>query len=119
MKQSIVVLGLAILVVVLPRLVGQAREADKDKDKEKKVAALMERKLHAAQKVLDGIATGHFDKILKNAEDLKDISKEASFRVLKTPTYELYSNEFQRNATALIKSTKTRTWTRRRWPTSI
>jgi len=104
MKKFIVVLALVLVgVVMLPRLLGQTKEADKEKDK---VANLMKRKLDRAQKVLDGIATRDYDKIIKNAEDLSDISKEASWRVLKTPTYEVFSGEFQRNTATLIKSAK-------------
>jgi hypothetical protein len=64
---------------------------------------LMRRKLQHSQKVLEGVALADFDKIAKHAEELTLISKRASFRVYKTPLYELYSNEFRATAEELIK----------------
>jgi len=58
-------------------------------DKPTKIEELMHRKLVYAQKVLEGVAIKDFDKISKNAEELIAISKEAQFRVLSTPKYEL------------------------------
>ncbi len=102
MKKSIVILSLVLTVlVVLPRLVGQANEPDK-----KKVSDLMQRKLTNAEKILEGIAVNDFDKILKHAQNLTDISKQVEWRVLKTPAYEMYSNAFQRNNASLIRSAK-------------
>ncbi len=104
MKPILLILGVSLAaLVLLPRLCGQTDEPDKQK-----VSALMQRKLERAQKVLDGIATQDFDKVLKNAEELLDISKQAEWRVLKTPAYEMYSDSFQRSARALIKSSKDR-----------
>jgi hypothetical protein len=71
-----------------------------------KIAALMERKLAASQKVLAGIAQGDFDKIAKNAQELSDISRDAQWRVLKTPLYAMYSTEFQRIAETLAKNAR-------------
>lgn len=102
MKRIIFVLGLVVAVaVLLPRLAGQTEDLDK-----KKVEALMQRKLQQAQKLLDGVVTGDFDKIGKHAEALSDISKQAAWRAIKTPRYETYSAEFQRIADTLIKSAK-------------
>jgi hypothetical protein len=71
-----------------------------------KVKDLMQKKLDRAQKVLDGVATNDYVKIRKNAEDLIEISKAAEWRVIKTPRYEMYSNDFQRIADALVKNAK-------------
>jgi len=67
---------------------------------------LMTKKLENSQKVLEGIALNDFDKITKHAEELIRISKAAEFKVLKTPQYELYSNEFRRSAESLIQNAK-------------
>jgi hypothetical protein len=75
-------------------------------DKPTKVEELMQRKLARAQKVLEGVAIKDFDLIRKNAEELIAISKEAEWRVITTPRYELYSNEFRRTAEALIGNAK-------------
>jgi hypothetical protein len=69
---------------------------------ETKVAGLMQQKLAAAQKVLEGVALNDFGKITQNAQDLIRISKLAEWRIVKTPQYELHSNEFRRNAETLL-----------------
>jgi hypothetical protein len=56
----------------------------------------MVKKLAAAQKILGGLATNDFDTIKDNARILNDLSKQASWRLVETPRYETYSEEFQR-----------------------
>src|SRR5258707_13983120 len=72
----------------------------------KRVSELMRKKLEHSQKVLEGIAVNDFKVISKHADDLIDLSKQAEWRVLKTPQYETNSNEFRRNAETLIKAAK-------------
>jgi hypothetical protein len=62
---------------------------------------LMKKKLEHSQKLLAGIAKGDFKVIAKQSDELMLISKEASWRALKTPRYELYTNEFRRRLTDL------------------
>jgi hypothetical protein len=96
-----VCLGVAVLLVfVLSRAAGG--------DPKDKVAELMQRKLQESQKVLAGIALNDFDKIAKHAEELIEISKTAQWRVLKTPRYEMYSNDFRRTAETLVRHAKDR-----------
>lgn len=100
MKRTLlVVAGVAFLagVSVVPGLGDEAKN---------KVGALMKRKLEQAQKVLEGVALNDPEKIAKHAEELMLISKQAEWMVLKTPQYELYSNEFRRAAETLIKNAK-------------
>jgi hypothetical protein len=92
------------LLMALALLVGIPVSANFDKPT--KVEGLMQRKLARAQKVLEGIATKDFDMIARNAEELIAISKEAEWKVITTPRYELYSNEFRRNADALVGAAK-------------
>jgi hypothetical protein len=66
----------------------------------------MKRKLEAAQKILEGLALANFDSIVTNAETLIFISRQASFRVLPTPEYELHSNEFRRIAGELANKAR-------------
>jgi hypothetical protein len=63
---------------------------------------LMTRKLDQSQKLLEAIALSDFDKIGRHAEELIRISKAAEFRVLKTPQYEVLSNDFRRSAETLV-----------------
>jgi hypothetical protein len=95
---SFILVALAALAYV-PIPNGRAAPPDK-------VQELMRRKLAQSQKVLEGIAVQDFDLIAKHAEELLVISKQAEWKVLKTPLYEVYSNEFRRNAEELIENAK-------------
>jgi hypothetical protein len=102
-RTFLLVVLLAVLggSILLPR-----SDAKKPATAEDKVKKLMQAKLEHAQKVLEGIALNDFKKIEKNAEELMVISKSAEWRPLKTPTYEVYSNEFRRITGELIKNAK-------------
>jgi hypothetical protein len=88
-----VLVALAFLLGV-PALSGHGGEPKKDEG----LHELMQRKLTASQKVLEGIALSDFERIGKQADELIDISKRAEWRVVKTPQYELHSNDFRRAA---------------------
>jgi hypothetical protein len=75
-------------------------------DESPKASTLMRKKLECSQKVLEGIALNDFDKIARNGEELIQLSKQAEFKVLKTPQYEVNSNDFRRNAEALVTAAK-------------
>lgn len=62
----------------------------------KKEPTLMEKKLFAAQKILAALAQNEFGAIKENAEILNDLSKQAAWKLIETPRYEQYSDEFQR-----------------------
>src|SRR5437660_11700920 len=68
-----------------------------------KLAELMRRKLEYSQKVLEGLTTNDFDMIRKSADGLMIVSKSVEWRVLKSPEYELHSNEFRRKIGDLIR----------------
>ncbi|HZY84486.1 MAG TPA: hypothetical protein VFE78_06630 [Gemmataceae bacterium] len=97
-RVSFVFIALVALACV-PSPNGRAAPPDK-------VQELMRRKLVQSQKVLEGVAVQDFDLIVKHAEGLLIISKQAEWKVLKTPLYEVYSNEFRRNAEELIENAK-------------
>jgi hypothetical protein len=82
----------------------EPRRGENGSDKE--LTDLMQRKLQNAQKVLEGIAVNDFDKISKHAEELILISKQAEWKVLKTPQYEMFSNDFRRSAGELVENAK-------------
>jgi len=102
MRRVTFLLVILTLLLGLPTLSGHGGEPKKDE----KLGDLMHKKLAASQSVLEGIALNDFEKISRQGEELLRISKQAEWRVLKTPKYELYSNDFQRNADNLIKSAK-------------
>jgi hypothetical protein len=99
MKRIPFALTALLLLVAVPLLGGHGAEP-------KDVSDLMKKKLRHAQKVLEGVAVKDFDAIAQHAQELILISNEAEWKVLKTPKYTLYSNDFRRNAEALIKNAK-------------
>jgi hypothetical protein len=103
MRKFILVLAAAALGLVLRDLSGRGGEPKSDEDK---LRALMHKKLENSQKVLEGITTQDFKMISSHAEELIAISKEAGWKVVKTPRYEAYSNDFRREAEDLIKAAK-------------
>jgi hypothetical protein len=102
--RTIWTVALAALLLALPGFCGGTAAGRPDDPDAKKTAELMQRKLRESQKVLEGVAMGKYDDIASHAEELIEVSKAASFRVLKTPRYELYSKEFQQTAQALVKN---------------
>jgi len=57
---------------------------------------LMKQKLTHAQKLLGALALNDFDAIKENSDRLNDLSKLAAWKLIETPRYENYSDEFQR-----------------------
>jgi hypothetical protein len=94
-----------VCALVAVALLGMTGDGQGEEPK-KAVSELMQRKLQASQKILEGVAINDFDKIAKNAEELLTVSKLAEWRVLKTPRYDLFSGELQRTAETLIKNAK-------------
>jgi hypothetical protein len=99
------------LVAAMPYVSGHGSESKKDEPKKveipkptSKVQDLMKAKLEQSQKILEGIALNDFEKIAKHAEELIQISKKVEWRVLRTPQYEMHSNEFRRNADTLVQN---------------
>ncbi|MBY0524552.1 MAG: hypothetical protein K2R98_14200 [Gemmataceae bacterium] len=88
-----------VAALAIPVLNGHAQEG-------KAVKALMMRKLENSQKVLEGVALNDFDRVAKHADELITISKATDWKVMKSPQYELYSNEFRRNAETLVQQAK-------------
>jgi hypothetical protein len=91
-----VVVGLA-LAVVLPGWSAPEKP---------KAPELMQKKLKHAQKLLEALANNDFPALAKNADELIQISKEAEWRAIKTPRYELFSDQFRSHAEELVKHAK-------------
>ena len=100
MKNWKLILAVGALAGALPILWGHGAEPKQDP---KKVEELMRCKLTASQKVLEGVAIADFDMISKHAAELMRVSKEAEWKVVQTPMYEVFSNDFRRNAETLIQ----------------
>jgi hypothetical protein len=101
MKRIFYYLPALLALAILAPVPGHAFAPKKDKAED-----VMKKKLKESQKVLEGIALADFDVIADHAEELILLSKKAEFKVLKTPRYEMYSNEFRRIADELIKNAK-------------
>ncbi|GIW83074.1 MAG: hypothetical protein KatS3mg105_4881 [Gemmatales bacterium] len=84
----------------------QPPREDKDQKGEDETAVLMKQKLKHSQKVLEGLALGNFDEIAEHSRELIEVSKKAQWRVIKTPEYVMWSNEFRRHAEDLIEKAK-------------
>jgi hypothetical protein len=102
MKRATFLTIVLAFLLGIPTLSGHGEEPKKDE----RLHDLMQRKLTASQKVLEGITLNDFDKIGKQADELIAVSKQTEWRVLKTPKFELYSNEFRRIADDLNASTR-------------
>jgi len=103
MRKISCVLALLVLAAGAAALHGDAR-----KPKPKDEPGIMRQKLGHSQKILEGLAQNDFDLIDKSARELMDLSKQAEWKALKTAQYELYSNEFRRNAESLAQAAKAR-----------
>ncbi len=67
---------------------------------------IMQEKLKHSQKLLEGIALSDFEKISRQAEALAELTNSEDWRVLKTPKYEMFTNEFRRTAESVIAKAK-------------
>ena len=94
---------MVILLAGFPFLAIVGQEPPKKADDARE---LMRQKLQHSQKVLEAIAVNDFDGLGKHAEELILLSKEAKWKVVQSPRYELYSTDFRRNAEALVQSAK-------------
>jgi len=111
MKRIRLIVVTCVLAAGLPVLTGHGQEPKQEPRKlndalTREVSELMKRKLENSQKILEGIAVNDFDKIGKHARELTLISKQVEWRVLKTPEYEVFSNEFARNAGDLVQKAR-------------
>ena len=99
MKRASFVAAALVLLAGLVSLQGHSAAAEKTE-------SMMKRKLQHTQKVLEGVAVQDFKMIERGAEELIQISKLAEWRAFKTPTYEVYSNDFRRIAGALAENAR-------------
>ncbi len=64
---------------------------------------LMMEKLNSSKMLLEGIAMADFNKITRSADSLIQLSKTEEWFVLKTPRFDLHSNEFRRAAETIVQ----------------
>ena len=90
MKRSILFLLVAGLFLAAPWTGAAQRPND--------LAKLMLDKLNNAKLLLEGIALADYKKIGGSADRLIQLSKTADWFVVKTPRFEMHTNEFRRAA---------------------
>jgi len=103
MKRTLIAVATCLAVVALCGPFSAKAEEEQGKGK---VAKIMQEKLKNAQKILEGIALADYGKITHSAEELIQLTKTEEWYVLKTPRYEMHSNEFARTAEVIIQKAK-------------
>jgi hypothetical protein len=111
MKARALFLAVLAALVALPVLNGLGDEPKKDQrplsaEEESRVRALMQDKLEHSHKVLEAITQSDFDQIARHANALIVLSKKAEWRVMQTPRYLRYSDDFQRAAEGLVQNAR-------------
>ncbi len=69
-------------------------------------AELMKKKLEYGQKLLSALTLNELDTVASEAEHLIQVRKEAAFRAIKTPEYEMFADDFEHAARAMKKAAK-------------
>jgi hypothetical protein len=99
MRKLLILLVFLATSGILTPLTSQAQNQEK-------MARLMADKLRNAQALLEGLVTRNFTKITRSAEELAQLSKTAEWIVLRTPQYDLHSNEFRRAVETIVQKSK-------------
>jgi hypothetical protein len=106
MMRTTIVAILAIILVAGSAPSADKKEPAKGKDKASPTAKLMQEKLKHSQRLLEGLALADFAKITDGAEELMRISKATDWWALRTPEYELHTNQFRRAVEITIQKAK-------------
>jgi hypothetical protein len=93
-------------LVILTLVSAHASTNGQQKKPSGALAELMQKKLKNSQMVLEGIVIADFPRITRSAEELIQLSKTTEWFVLRTPRFELHTNEFRRAADNLIQKAK-------------
>lgn len=101
MIRTLFAVAVLALAVVPFSVSGQGK-----KDRDSIVAEMMQKKLKSAQHVLEGIAIADFKKITRGAEDLIQLAKTTEWQLIRSPRYEMHSNDFVRAAENLIQKAR-------------
>jgi cytochrome c556 len=102
MNRKLIAVATCLTMVVLC----WPHSANARKEEQGKVSKIMQEKLKNSQKMLEGIALADYDKITRSAEELIQLTKAEEWRVLKTPRYEMHSDDFVRATETIIQKAK-------------
>jgi len=100
-------LAFALFAAGAPTLCGHEQgAAEAQKPDPKKVKELMHKKLTASQQLLEALVLNDLDKTAKSANELIQIRKDLTWKVVPTDQYEMWSNDFLRSAEKIVQATK-------------
>lgn len=92
--------------LVLALLFGGTKFTYAQTEKESGVKEAMRKKVAYSQQVLVGITLEDYGLIANNAEKLVELSNKTNWYSRQVPEYELFLNEFRRNAEQLMEAGK-------------
>jgi len=105
--RTIAILALIVLAGLFatpaPTANAQDAQARSDKASEQTASFWMERKLHFSQSILAGISTGDFEKIVTNAQSMRNLNKVEAFIRGRTPGYRLQLQIFEESLDEIIR----------------
>jgi len=101
MKHVLIALTTCVAIGLLAWPAANGEEEQKGQMKK-----IMTEKLKCSQKLLEGLALADYDKIVRNTEELIQLTKTEEWQSIKTPRYEMYNNEFRRTAENVIQKSK-------------
>jgi len=95
------------LVIAMLASAGRVQADDKQPgDKSQPMSFWMTKKLEYSQNILAGLATGDFDKIVANAQSMRNLSKTEGFVRGQTPGYRTQLHLFEESADEIIRQAK-------------
>ena len=93
-----------LLLLILALLSGGTQSSFAEADKDSAVKEAMRQKLVYSQEVMAGITLADYERIAKNAKKLVELSNKTNWYSRQVPEYELFLNEFRRNAQDLVSA---------------
>ena len=93
-----------LAALILAYLFVCTTSGDPQAEKESAVKEAMQQKVAYSQQVLIGVTLGDYGLIANNAEKLVELSNKTNWYSRQVPEYELFLNEFRRNAQDLMKA---------------
>jgi hypothetical protein len=104
MKRYALVLGCSLAAILIH---GNLQSADPPQEvKPTELSALMHMKLEKSKAILEGLTLEDYDKVIKNAHQLKSLSLESGWSVIQTPEYTTQSNDFRRACDLIADAAK-------------
>jgi hypothetical protein len=94
------------LTLVLLNSISFSRSEAQRPNRPEAVRQLMVSKLKSAQLVLEGLAMKDFDKITRSGDKLVQLSRTEEWFMMKTPRYEVHSNEFRRAVEKMVQKAR-------------